>query len=102
MDKFIFHKVSVVFFALILLILPAARSEAAEKTTSSTLQALSDDYTFLAWTEISLGLADIPTTPIKRIASYANLSLRQCIEIAIAGNFDIQSSRRDLLIRSSR
>ncbi|HRR99860.1 MAG TPA: TolC family protein [Candidatus Sumerlaeia bacterium] len=73
----------------------------AQGETSATLQALSDEFSYLSWTESALGLRDEPSTPIEQITVYENISLRQCLEIAIAGNFDIQNSKRDLLISQS-
>ena len=73
----------------------------ATTTTSPTLAILSENYTFIAWTESALGTTEFPTTPIERLANYENLSLRQCLDLTIANNFDIQTSKRDLLISQS-
>lgn len=73
----------------------------AQVETTATMQALSDEFSYLSWTETALALKDEPSTPIEQITVYENLSLRQCLEIAIAGNFDIQNSKRDLLISQS-
>ena len=73
----------------------------ATTATSQTLSILSENYTFIAWTESTLGIAELPTTPIERLTNYENLSLRQCLDLAVANNFDIQTSNRDLLISQS-
>ncbi len=78
-----------------------AKLPLSDNSTTQTLEVLTSTHSFIESAEATFTRERGISTPTQRLASYENLSLRQCTEIALEKNFGLLNSRRDLLISQS-
>ncbi|MBN1900630.1 TolC family protein [Candidatus Sumerlaeota bacterium] len=72
-----------------------------DQPATNSMNLIIEKMSYLEWMESLPGIQHTSPTMTQLLPDLKNVSLRSCMETALQNNFDIQNSRRDLLISQS-